>query len=249
MVTALQAITACYDLYDYGTPPPVTKWLYVSASTDPIYYGITQIDDTILVVFRGSTTILDFIRDMEAGANPFNHSKLGPVHPGAWYGLEIILIKIFTQYSPQQVQFTGHSLGAMRATLAAAWTAASFPFLSPALPPRIVFGEPKSGFLQEANLANIPGSLSFWNTTSSILESDPVYNLPFTFYPELYVHGTSPTIVWYAPDGSGPDALWGIVAPHYSGYYLKAVQQWSTLSSLKSFKPTLIQKPPFIILS
>jgi hypothetical protein len=230
MLDSLSVAQAVLDLYNYPSPAPIpiTKWIYQSSETDSIYYGITIVDDAILVVFRGSTEFIDFIRDLEVIANPMQQGLLGPVHPGAWYQLEPILLDIFTKYSPEQVMFAGHSLGAMRATLATAWTAATFPYMKTL--PRIVFGEPKSGFEKSANLANIPGSISYWNTSGCLLMVDPVYSLPFTFWPELYTHGTPPLCVEYRPDGSGPDKQWGPVAPHYMGYYLKALQASNKLA-------------------
>lgn len=224
-VTPLQAIQAVWDLYGYSASAPTTKWAYVTSPSDcPIYYGVAEIDDTVLVTFRGSTVISDFIRDMEVLADPLDHGLLGPVHPGAWAGMERVLEDtIFKRYPPQSVQFTGQSLGAMRATLATAWAVATY---GPVIKPRIVFGEPKSGFAKSAALADVPGSISYWNKPSALV-FDLVYWLPATVFPELYTHKTEPTLVNYAPDGTGPDMFWGIFAPHYSGYYLKAIKQLS----------------------
>lgn len=245
MIDGLTCAHACYDLYQYGTlfgaVPPITKWAYITPETEPVFYGITEVDGKALVVFRGML-MKDFLKVLNVFANPFDLSQmrrgivsgavqpiatdplrsdlLGPVHPGAWNGLEAALVNIFVKYPPQSIQFTGHSFGAMRATLATAVVNASFG--TPPLP-RVVFAECKSGFAKSAQLANVPGSKSYLNTDIDGWSSDFLYNYPFTVWPELYVHGTPSTLIDYAPDGSGPDKEWGPISRHFMGYYLKGM--------------------------
>src|SRR5271167_2880519 len=203
-VTSLQAAQACFDLYDYA--PSVTVWDYISPKDAPCYYGVTQIGSTVLVVFRGTTTLTDFMRILEVDAivppatSPaFNIPALGPVHPGAWDGLVPVLEQLLKTYIYADIQFTGHSLGAMRATLATATFAATFQHHTK---PRIVFGECKSGYHQSAQWADVPGSISYLAKDGPLY--DPFFGYPFAIWPEHYVHGTKPTVIEVKPDGSAP---------------------------------------------
>jgi len=183
-VTAAQAAQACYDLYDYGVEPSKTQWDFISMTGADCYYGVTMVGPTALCCFRGTSTLPDLLRALESTARvpppskQFNTAALGPVHPGAWQGLEEALASVVKDHHWSDIQFTGHSQGAMRATLATAAFAATF--ATATVQPRIVFGECKSGYIKSALFADIPGSASFLATDGWI--SDPLYAYPFSFW-------------------------------------------------------------------
>lgn len=222
-VSAAFAAQACYDLYGYYGPPK-TKWDYITPIDYPCFYGVVNEGDTTLVVFRGVSNIHDLIRILEVCAEVpdhaglFNLDGMGPVHPGGWDGLVQALTDICIRYDQSKIQFTGHSMGAMRATLATALFANTY--RKAVIRPRIVFGETKSGYLPSAMLGDVPGSLSFVSKHKHL--HDPLYGYPFTLWPEKYVHGTKPTMLDVDPDGNHPIELVGPLALHFMGYYLKA---------------------------
>lgn len=222
-VSAAFAAQACYDLYGYYGPPK-TKWDFITPLSAECFYGVTKENDTILVVFRGVSNLADLIRILEVcaevpePAGPFNYDGLGPVHPGGWDGLIEALTDICIRYDQSKIQFVGHSMGAMRATLATALFANTY--RKSVIKPRICFGETKSGYLPSAMLADVPGSISFLSKHKHL--HDPLYAYPFTLWPEKYVHGTKPTLLDVDPDGDHPIELIGPLALHFMGYYLKA---------------------------
>lgn len=218
-ISARQAAQICYDLYAYE--PSQTKWLFQSAPGAECYYGVTEVDGTIVACFRGSTTLRDFLNDlhsdavMPAPSEDFITTNLGPVHPGAWAGLEAALLTITDEYSPE-VQFIGHSLGAMRATLATATIAVTF--AGTTVLPRIVFGECASGYAQSADAADMPGSLSIVSHYGMLY--DPLYGYPFRPH---YTHGTKPFVLNIKPDDSAPREFVWPLSLHYMGYYKNAL--------------------------
>ena len=66
------------------------------------------------MVFRGSTTFEDWRRDFDVWADPFGHSKIGPVHPGFLLGVDQVLDE-YRQKASGAPLVGGHSLGAGRA--------------------------------------------------------------------------------------------------------------------------------------
>ena len=176
------------------------------------YYGVTMVDPTALCCFRGTSTLPDLLRALEFTARvpppskQFNTAALGPVHPGAWQGLEEALASVVKDHHWSDIQFTGHSQGAMRATLATAAFAATF--ATATVQPRIVFGECKSGYIKSALFADIPGSASFLATDGWI--SDPLYAYPSRFdlgrlsFPEcaLATGATAKGVSWTALTGT-----------------------------------------------
>lgn len=218
MLLDLEAATACDAIYAYEGGAQV-KWDYLSTSGDGVYYGITKFEGYTGLVFRGSTTLDDWMEDLEALANPFDQGKLGPVHPGFFEGIEAVVEKVLQRVPASTLVVCGHSLGAARATLATALMAAH----GAAPAHRVVFGEPYAGFEQAAAFANIPNSRSYRNSKGAY--HDLVCDVPFSFWPELYTKPTRPIDVCRVPD---PEDNWGLFAWHHMPYYLEALQKLAT---------------------
>lgn len=95
----------------------------VDASTDKFWAHYWEIDDVVcghtivekldVIVFRGSVTLEDWLRDV--AAIPMWHSKLGFVHSGFYKGLDTLYPLIQAVVVGKQIAITGHSLGAARA--------------------------------------------------------------------------------------------------------------------------------------
>src|SRR4051794_1302223 len=117
---------------------------------DGICWAIKRLDACDVVVFRGSITFQDWIRDFRAAPV---RTRIGHVHAGFHTGME----HAWTDIRPllqQPAIITGHSLGAGRAAILTGL------MVIDRLPPiaRVVFGEPKPGFLDLAALiASVPG--------------------------------------------------------------------------------------------
>jgi hypothetical protein len=90
------------------------------------FIGYRNEDQTIYVVFRGSSSLTNFIDDMDFFQTPYPYCEACSVHKG-FYSANLVVVKdviaevfrlqkIFASY---QVVVTGHSLGAAIATLCA----------------------------------------------------------------------------------------------------------------------------------
>ena|SRR5437899_85560 len=86
-ITDTDIAELCVGIYAYPGSPPVTWDRFDDGEdSDQICWGIKVVDGCDVLVFRGSTTFEDWRRDFDAWANPFGHSKIGPVHPGFLLG-------------------------------------------------------------------------------------------------------------------------------------------------------------------
>lgn len=150
-----------------------------------IFFGLHRDGDGVMnVVFRGSDTFIDWVKDAEALASPVTHFSLGPVHPGFLEGMEDFWQSL-KKYNKPPFRLCGHSLGAGRARILTGL------MVEDNLPPVscVCWGEPKSGFQQLADLtAKIPGN-SYQNTNGT--KRDPIYDIPVNILFEKYVHDRS----------------------------------------------------------
>jgi hypothetical protein len=84
MVTEHDIAALCLGIYP-GQPP--IEWDEVELPDDGIAFGLESFDTVTAVIFRGSVTLADWLRDGETAADPLEHGGLGPVHPGFFAGL------------------------------------------------------------------------------------------------------------------------------------------------------------------
>jgi len=119
-------------------------WDQLELPEDGIAFGVKDLGTVIALIFRGSTSLPDFIHHSEAIADPFEHDGLGPVHPGFFAGLPELWDRLKNTLTNKPCVVAGHSLGAARASL---FTGLMVPAdHSPVR--RLCFGEPRSGFPQ-----------------------------------------------------------------------------------------------------
>lgn len=209
-------VTAIADIY---------AWLYVDIPTpsgtfdhvipvDGAYTAIKRVDGIAYVMFRGSTTFLDWIMDFKDCAIPFDDPKLGDVHPGARCGVLQVLDQINAAVG-DHVVVVGHSLGAMHAAIYAGYR------ISADLPVDglVMFGEPRSGGPKLSEILSTVHVQSFRNADKDghDLVTDVARSLP----PLLpYQHVREPlTDVWHSPRS---DDLWLAFRYHHFGHYCRA---------------------------
>ena len=92
------------------------------------FIGVHPLQQKIYVVFRGSTSIINWIEDMDAFQVEYHDSRCNhcKVHDGFYYAEQSVIAdverdvkKLLDEYPSFQVVVTGHSLGAALASLAA----------------------------------------------------------------------------------------------------------------------------------
>lgn len=111
----------CVDLCGRSYSVDIRGWDYHSSGA--IAWGIKFIGDTAYVVFRGSITVLDWIRDLAPIdiASVVTHPQFGDVWGGFLFGMEAECEQIRAVVKDyNNVVFSGHSLGAFRANVACA---------------------------------------------------------------------------------------------------------------------------------
>jgi Lipase (class 3) len=200
-----------------------SKFDYLSPGSGDrgVVYGIKRCPDFTVVCFRGSANFLDWIKDFWAAADPFDHGKLGPVHPGFYIGMQTAWSQIAAATTGPYIM-CGHSLGAAHATLCAALAELA----GRKVLERVVWGEPMSGFQPLADLlADIP-STSYRNIVGK--HYDRVTSVPFELLVERYVRAGHLTDVTAAPPSN--DA-WGPLAYHHMGLYLSATPETPCVSA------------------
>lgn len=179
---------------------------------DGICWAIKRLPGFDVVVFRGSVTALDWVRDLRALAVK---TRIGHVHIGFSEGMEHMWADARPLIS-QPCIVTGHSLGAARAAVLCAMMV-----LDGTVPvARVVFGEPKPGLLDVAELLKAVPGRSYRN--GDALHHDLVTDVPFSFPPLQYMHPTAIIPVCAKP-GDGLFAKLGIFAWHHMPLYVAAL--------------------------
>lgn len=227
MIPDLTLAKLCQALYDSSGQHVYLgqseDWAHYDDGTndDGVVWAVKEIDEYSVLVFRGSVTLLDWRRDFQAFVDPFHHDDLGPVHPGFLSGMRTVQREIAVLVPVgRKIILTGHSLGAARASILTGLLRLS-PERRPDVVARVVFGEPRPGFQQLAELVSQVGGSSYRNAADG--RHDLVTDVPFAIPPEDYVHPTSLIDVSAAPDG-GLVSRWGPFALHHVGLYVKALE-------------------------
>ncbi len=164
-----------------------------------------EIDDegkkqALIFVFRGTQESLDIITDLKAGKTPFKVGKDTEsslqVHKGFYEAYEAVRPEIHAwlkRKKPSKVIFTGHSLGAALATLAALDTSLGFPVGSVSC---FTFGSPRVGTKKFVDSFN-KGIQQSVRTVNAV---DPVTMIPTLFMGYRHVRGAYliniPTFWW-----------------------------------------------------
>jgi hypothetical protein len=187
---------------------------------DGVCWGIKRLPGCDVVIFRGSITTLDWVRDLRALASK---TKVGHVHVGFYAGME----HVWSDLRPlvnQPCIVAGHSLGAARAAVLTALMVVD------GAPPaaRVVFGEPKPGMLDFARIVGTVPGRSYRNGDS--LHHDLVCDVPFSFPPLQYMHPTPIVPVLSKPSESLFERF-GVFAYHDIDLYQAALSQASAQAS------------------
>jgi hypothetical protein len=175
------------------------------------YVGIKQIGDEIVVCWRGSTTLFDWLEDFQAV--PVMDHDLGMVHSGFLGGVNSIMDSVTAAVASSRVYVIGHSLGAGHAAIHAAKL-----ILAGRAPQKVtLWGCPRPGFQQLRDILNRPK----FNITSYKNRKDPVTDVPVNIGDFKYVDATTFYTVNVAP--SLMDA-WGPLADHHFNLYATAME-------------------------
>lgn len=176
---------------------------------DGVWVGVKNYDDCSVIAFRGSTTILDWLRDFQGFM--IDDYDLGSIEVGFRSGIR----DVFSNIDPMvknPLYITGHSLGAARALVYAGLTKLK----NEKIEAVVTFGSPRPGGQKLKDiLASVP-IRSYKN------ENDIVTDVPFAIpIIEPYLHPRDLISVNVAPE---PNDLWGPVAVHRSELYIQAMK-------------------------
>lgn len=198
MIAPLALAQLCADIY---APVPVGfDHLWNFGGTVAAH---KKVGDADVIVFRGSLTPLDWIRDIEA--IPVFDPRIGFVHGGFLCGVNDVLIAAALVVGPRVV-ITGHSLGGARARILAGLLAYNG---TPATQ-CTVFGSPRPGFANLRRILEKSGTplASYRNV------NDPVPMVPFLG--GLYEH----TDQWIALDAHAPPGDLEPLRDHHCAQYI-----------------------------
>jgi hypothetical protein len=182
IITEHEVAALCAEIY---SEQPSIEWKLRELPPEGIAFGLKDFGEVAALIFRGSVTLSDWLHDLEAIADPFEHAGLGPVHPGFFDGLPQLWDRLKPTLTKKPCIVAGHSLGAARASL---FTGLMVLDQCPPLR-RICFGEPRPGFLQAGNIIATVRGRSYCNGNGRA--HDLVTDVPFTTWIEDYVHPTS----------------------------------------------------------
>lgn len=178
MLTVLQAA----EVFSAAIYDSTTRWdvLLMGAFYSDSYVGLRldPINKAALIAFRGSTTVNDFLKDLDAEV-PDDEGELGTVAHGFFEGTKAL----YTTLAPiipadYKLIVGGHSLGAAQASDFAGYAVARFKSNPQAVPAAVVLmGSPRPGCdTLNAQLRKIPTWFSFQNRQGIL--HDPVTDVP-----------------------------------------------------------------------
>ena len=169
MISDLECVRACAARYLLPATLPVP--------VSGVHVGITTAADgqTLIVAFRGSVTVLDWLRDFFfAPVTVREHPQLGRCHAGFLNGAESVADAVAGAARGAPFVLTGHSLGG-----ALALGVAGLLICAGAAPEAVVtFGAPRFGMARFAAL------LEPYPVRQYVRGNDPVPLLPFDVPPE-----------------------------------------------------------------
>lgn len=204
MITDYEVIQLVQALYD----KPEASFDHISNS-DEVYAGVKSYPNCTAVIFRGSTTFLDWLRDFQGAM--LRTDNIGGVEMGFYTGL----VKTLETLSPfinkdLPVLVGGHSLGGGRAAIFAAILVVAGYDVEV-----VTFGAPRPG---DATLKKI---LAPYPVRPYKNGNDYVTDVPIPIHPLLPYEHMRDLIMVNAPPPRGD--IWGLLARHHSQLYLAAL--------------------------
>jgi pimeloyl-ACP methyl ester carboxylesterase len=194
-------------------PVPAGTWDHL-ITTDGCYVGIKKAYGIDYVMFRGSTTFLDWIEDFAHFALPYDDSMLGGVHPGFRLGVLSVEDQLNALVGPNVV-CVGHSLGAGHALIYAGFRLA----MGKSVDQLVLYGAPRAGGTKLNRLLDKPEITNYRNEDESGF--DLVTKVPFSVPPMIvYYQPRVFTDVTAHPD---PDDPWTVFKYHHFGLYCRAL--------------------------
>lgn len=164
---------------------------------DGVCWGLKKLDGFDVVVFRGSITLGDWLRDvyvLPIGQFAPLKTRIGHVHAGFFLGMEHVWGEVRALVT-QPVIVTGHSLGGARACILTALMVADG--ASPVR--RVTFGEPKTGLADYVEFFKGVPAMAYRN--GDAMHHDQVTDLPPSFGAFPMLHPTTLSVVYDAPEG------------------------------------------------
>lgn len=209
MLSDLQIITICNELYNDTVTPGYWSHIF---PTDGAYAAVHQESGYDVVVWRGSTTKLDFLEDF-ASEIPVWDLYLGHCAFGFLKGMRATQPSLDAVLGQKQIIVTGHSLGAAHAALYAAHLEAT----GKPLMALVNFGEPRPGFERIHDLLKGVYCHSYRN------RKDPVTEVPALGVSnvDLYVHSSQLIPLDVQPPPNDP---WGPLQDHHISLYIQGIQ-------------------------
>lgn len=206
-------------IYGYaGDSPEPWDHFDRGSNDDGVCWALRRLDGVDVLVLRGSTTLLDWLRDFDFVRNPFRHRDLGAVHAGFFLGMPEMWAEARAMVGANVI-VAGHSLGAARAAILTGL------MVLDGRPParRVVFGEPYPGLQNFADLIRAVPAASY--CAGDAHGHDLVTDVPFPLPPELpYVRAT-PLVPVRATPGADIRSRWWIFAYHHMQLYRAALEQ------------------------
>lgn len=193
----------------YRPPWPKGYWKHLWTE-ESCYAAHKVVDGADIVIFRGSSDILDWWEDFSA--LPVNDPALGMVHQGFWKPLQALCPQIDAVLTQPKTIILGHSLGAARACLYGAHRTVL------GKPPSeiVIWGCPKPGFQKLADILAPVTLRSYKNL------NDPVTTVP-DYLPnldQLYM-----PVREFIPVSAQPSPfdMWNILQAHHLSLYCSAL--------------------------
>jgi hypothetical protein len=217
MITDRAIAELCVALYAYPGNPPMTWDYHDPGEYDGVCWALKCIDDTDVIILRGSTTQADWIHDAETWAAPVTRYEwMGPVHYGFSCGMERMWDDVKKRIGGLDVIVAGHSLGAGRACILTALMTAD------KRPPsaRVCFGEPRPGYAQLGEFIKDVPARSYRN--AGAWGHDLVTDVPFTLPEFPFVH-PMPLIDIDVPPDQEIVSRWSVFAGHHLPLYVRGL--------------------------
>ena len=212
---------AYLQLAMYGDEVHDVAWDdHTGTSNVRVVWGAKLADDGITdVVFRGTTDLAALLMDLHA-LHTQDVPILGRVHPGFYDSMEWVWQAVRSNIPPPW-RFSGHSLGAARASILTGLA------VRDGKPPvaRLGWGEPKSGFAELAKLIGSIPTRSYRNSSrAGGRHHDPVTDVPAYFPNYEYVHSAT-LIDICSPPTDKPE--WDLLAWHSCQLYAEGTSECS----------------------